>query len=347
MRTRPLLLAVVATTTKQRKPTIRDVAAAAGVSRGTVSRVINGGHWVSPDARHAVEQAIESTGYHANHHARSLATGRANSLAFLLTEPQHLLFADPTFSILLRGAAESLARRHMTLVLLVAGSAAERENVAQFVSGGHVDGVMLVSSHESEPLLDLLVAAGVPTVACGGVLGRADNVPSVRVDEIGSARIMTRHLLDRGYKRIATITGPPDTPGGRYRLVGFQEELGDLFDPTLVEQGDYTTESGAEAMQRLLDRSPDIDAVFAASDLMAAGAMTALRRNGKRVPEDVAVAGFDDSGLAATLEPPLTTMRQPFDQVSDNMVDVLLHVIDGKEPPSVVLPTSLVVRQST
>ena len=337
----------MASPTKQRKPTIRDVAAAAGVSRGTVSRVINGGHWVSPDARRAVEEAIESTGYHANHHARSLATGRANSLAFLLTEPQHLLFADPTFSILLRGAAESLARRHMTLVLLVAGTGAERENVAQFVSGGHVDGVMLVSSHESEPLLDLLVAAGVPTVACGGVLGREDDVPSVQVDEIGSARIMTRHLLDRGYTRIATITGPPDTPGGRYRLVGFQEELGELFDPALVEAGDYTTESGADAMQRLLDRAPDIDAVFAASDLMAAGAMATLRRNGKRVPDDVAVAGFDDSGLAATLEPPLTTMRQPFDKVSDSMVEVLLHVIDGKEPPSVVLPTSLVVRQST
>lgn len=295
----------------------------------------------------AVDLAIESTGYHANHHARSLATGRANSLAFLLTEPQHLLFADPTFSILLRGAAEALARRHMTLVLLVAGSPAERESVAEFVSGGHVDGVMLVSSHESEPLLDSLIAAGVPTVACGGVLGRTDNVPSVQVDEIGSARTMTRHLLDRGYKRIATITGPPDTPGGRYRLVGFQEELGQLFDPALVEQGDYTTESGAVAMQRLLDRAPDIDAVFAASDLMASGAMATLRRNGKRVPDDVAVAGFDDSGLAVTLEPPLTTMRQPFDLVSDNMVDLLLSVIDGKEPQSVVLPTALVVRQST
>jgi len=344
---RTLRFGVVASSTKQRKPTIRDVAAAAGVSRGTVSRVINGGHWVSPEAREAVEAAIETTGYHANHHARSLATGRANSLAFLLTEPQHLLFADPTFSILLRGAAESLARRHMTLVLLVAGSPAERENVAQFVSGGHVDGVMLVSSHESEPLLDSLIKSHVPTVACGGVLGRSEDVPSVEVDEIGSARIMTRHLLDRGYKRIATITGPADTPGGRFRLVGFQEELGDLFDPDLVEHGDYTTESGAVAMQRLLDRAPDIDAVFAASDLMAAGAMTTLRRNGKRVPDDVAVAGFDDSGLAATLEPPLTTMRQPFDQVSDNMVDLLLRVIDGQAPESVVLPTTLVVRAST
>jgi LacI family repressor for deo operon, udp, cdd, tsx, nupC, and nupG len=330
----------------RRKPTIRDVAAAAGVSRGTVSRVINGGHWVSPESRAAVERAIASTGYHANHHARSLATGRAGSLAFLLTEPQHLLFHDPTFSILLRGAAESLARRHMTLVLLVAGTEEERRNVAQFVSGGHVDGVMLVSSHESEPLLDLLINAGVPTVACGGVLGREDDVPSVQVDEVNSARKITRHLVQRGYRRIATITGPPDTPGGRYRLVGFRDELGDSFDPLLVEEGDYTMEGGTRAMAALLERAPDIDAVFAASDLMAAGAMATLRRAGKRVPDDVAMAGFDDSGVALTTEPPLTTMAQPFDQVSDAMVELLLKVVNGEHPDSVILPTRLVVRES-
>jgi len=338
---------VEVTQNRPRKPTIRDVAAAAGVSRGTVSRVINGGHWVSPEARAAVDAAIVSTGYHANHHARSLATGRANSLAFLLTEPQHLLFHDPTFSILLRGAAESLARRHMTLVLLVAGTPEERENVAQFVSGGHVDGVMLVSSHESEPLLDLLISAGVPTVACGGVLGRMDAVPSVQVDEITSAREITRHLIDRGYQRIAMITGPPDTPGGRFRLVGFRDELGDAFDPNLVEAGDYTRESGAAAMARLLERAPDIDAVFAGSDLMAAGAITTLRKLGKRVPDDIAVGGFDDSGVAESLDPPLTTMAQPFDQVSDAMVDLLLRVIEGHAPESVTLPTRLVVRAST
>ena len=139
-------------TTVRRKPTIRDVAAAAGVSRGTVSRVINGGHWVSPDARSAVEDAIRRTGYTANHAARSLATGRSGSLAFLLTEPQHLLFQDPTFALLLRGAAEALAQRSMTLVLLVAGTPAERAGIATFVGAGHVDGVLLISSELDELL---------------------------------------------------------------------------------------------------------------------------------------------------------------------------------------------------
>ncbi|WP_127475898.1 LacI family DNA-binding transcriptional regulator [Microbacterium sulfonylureivorans] len=334
------------TTTVRRKPTIRDVAAAAGVSRGTVSRVINGGHWVSPDAREAVEDAIRRTGYTANHHARSLATGRAGSLAFLLTEPQHLLFDDPTFALLLRGAAEALAQRSMTLVLLVAGTPAERANVAHFVSAGHVDGVLLISSHESDPLLEELLAAGVPTVCCGIPLGHQAQVPTVSVDEVGSAREMTRHLLDRGHRRIAMIAGPHDTPGGRYRLVGFQEEMGDAFDPALVEEGDYSQESGAVAMTRLLERTRDIDAVFAASDLMAAGAITALRKAGLRVPEDIAVAGFDDSGLAATHEPPLTTMRQPWDRISEGMVSLLLEAIAGGAPEPLTLPTTLVVRES-
>jgi len=329
-----------------RKPTIRDVAVAAGVSHATVSRFLNGGHWVSPQARTAVEEAIHATGYTTNHHARSLATGRSNSVAFLLTEPQHLLFADPTFSLLLRGAAEALAERSMTLVLLVAGTDAERANVANFVSAGHVDGVLLISSHESDPLLESLLAAHIPTVSCGLPLGHQTDLPAVSVDESGSARTMTRYLLDKGHTRIATIAGPDDTPGGRYRLVGFREEMGDAFDPSLVEHGDYSLESGAVAMTRLLEREPNIDAVFAASDLMASGAIGVLRRAGKRVPEDVAVAGFDDSGLAVAHEPPLTTMRQPWDQISAEMVALLLDVIDGGPRRAITLPTQLVIRES-
>ncbi len=339
-------VAVVASADTSRKPTIRDVAAVAGVSYGTVSRVINGGHWVSPDARAAVEEAIRVTGYTANHAARALATGRANSLAFLLTEPQHLLFSDPTFALLLRGATEALAERSMTLVLLIADTAEEQANVERYVRAGHVDGVLLVSSHESDHLLASLVAAGVPTVCTGIPLGETASIPTVSVDEVASSRMMTRYLIERGHRRIALITGPNDTPGGRYRLVGFQEEMGDAFDPDLVEQGSYEQATGDAAMTALLARAPDIDAVFAASDVMAVGAIAALRRAGKRVPEDVAVAGFDDSGLAATHTPALTTVRQPWAQISASMVGMLLEVIAGAPVASVVLPTSLVVRET-
>jgi LacI family repressor for deo operon, udp, cdd, tsx, nupC, and nupG len=329
-----------------RKPTIRDIAVAAGVSRGTVSRVLNGGHWVSPEAREAVEEAIRASGYTANHAARSLATGRANSLAFLLTEPQHLLFDDPTFALLLRGAAAALAQRRMTLVLLVAGTAEERATIEHYVRAGHVDGVMLISSHEADPLLGSLLGAGIPTVCCGIPLGHQHDTPFVSVDEIGSARTMTRYLLDRGHERIAMIAGPQDTPGGRYRLDGFREEMGALLRPELVVEGDYGMESGAAAMTRLLATGERIDAVFAASDLMASGAVQALRAAGMRVPDDIAVAGFDDSGLAATHEPPLTTMRQPWQRISEEMVSMLLDAIAGRPTQPLTLGTELVVRES-
>lgn len=328
-----------------RKPTIRDVARVAGVSHGTVSRYLNGGHWVSPEAREAVEAAIVSTGYTANHAARSLATGRSGSLAFLLTESQQLLFSDPTFALLLRGATEVLAERSMTLVLLIAGTEAERENVERYVRAGHVDGVLLVSSHESDALLASLVAAGVPTV-CSGVPSGDLAIAYVAIDEVEAARKMTRHLVRAGHRRIGLITGPHDTPGGRLRLAGFRDELGDRFDPDLVEQGSYERASGDAAMTRLLERAPDIDAVFAASDVMAVGAIDALRRAGRRVPEDVAVAGFDDSGLAETATPPLTTVRQPWARISSTMVDMVLDVIAGRPRDAVVLPTDLVVRDS-
>lgn len=329
-----------------RKPTIREVAKAAGVSYATVSRVMNGANWVSEEAKEAVREAIRTTGYTANAHARSLATGRANSVAFLLTEEYQLLFADPTFSLLLRDIAEAVGDRAMTLVLLVAGTDRERENVLRYLGAGHVDGVMLISSHEQDPMVPALLASGVPVVSCGLPLGHEALVSSVSVDEAGSAATMTRYLMDRGYRRIAMIAGPGDTPGGHFRLEGFRQELGEAFDAELVEEGDYSIASGRRALRALLSRHRDIDAVFAANDLMAAGAITELRAAGLEVPGDVAVAGFDDSGIAATNEPPLTTMRQPWNTLSEKMAETLLDVISGGELRHVTLPTELVVRES-
>ncbi|HWJ85293.1 MAG TPA: LacI family DNA-binding transcriptional regulator [Cellulomonas sp.] len=330
----------------RKRPTIRDVAAAAGVSRGTVSRVINGGHWVSPGALAAVEEAIRTTGYSMNQHARSLATGRSNSVAFLLTEAQHLLFEDPNFSILLRGAAQALAARGMPLLLMVAGTPDEQKQVLDYVGAGHVDGVLLISSHAGSPVLRSLLRQQIPTIACGIPLGFESTVGHVAADDLGGGRRMTRHLLDTGRTRVATITGPLDTPGGRLRLDGYRAELGDAYDESLVANGDYTRQGGSAAMRELLERRPDLDAVFVGSDLMAAGAMQVLRESGRRIPEDVAVGGFDDSGLAATLDPALTTMRQPFERISSEMVRLLLDVVDGADPATITLPTSLVVRDS-
>lgn len=331
----------------RRRPTIKDVAAAAGVSRGTVSRVLNGGKLVSPQAAHAVQAAIRTTGYQTNNHARSLVTGRSNSIAFLLTEPQHLLFEDPTFSILLRAAAESLGARGIPLLLMVAGNAEERRRITDYVSAGHVDGVLVVSTHRGSPMIPALLARGIPAVACGAPLGLENEVGYVEADEIGGASQMVRHLRSRGRSRIATITGPLDTPGGLKRLDGYRSELGEEYDDSLVAHGDYTRAGGERAMEELLRRRPDLDAVFVGSDLMAAGALAALAAAGRRVPEDVAVGGFDDSGLAATLQPPLTTMRQPFERIAQEMIRLLLEVVEGQQPAAITLPTSLVERAST
>jgi len=327
-----------------RRPTIDDVATAAGVSRGTVSRVLNGGRWVSPDAKEAVDRAIKQTGYRVNPHARSLATNRTDSVAFLLTEDHQQLFEDPNFSALLKGTAAALAAAEKSLVLIMAGTVAEQERAVAYIQAGHVDGVLLVSAHSGQRLLADVVAAGVPAIACGIPLGYEKKLGHVGADDEQGARDMVAYLRSRGRRRVATITGPADTPGGLIRLDGYRAELGDEYDPTLVAHGDYSRASGDVAMRELLAVHPDLDAVFAANDRMAAGALDALRDLGRRVPDDVAVGGFDDSSVATQTEPPLTTMRQPFDRISAEMVRLLLQVIAGEKPATITLPTEMVVR---
>lgn len=330
-----------------RRPTIEDVATEAGVSRGTVSRVLNGGHWVSPTSLAAVTAAIKKTGYRINPHARSLATSRAGSVAFLLTEPHDLLFEDPNFSILMRHAAEALAARDVSLVLIMAANEDEQRRALDFVTGGHVDGVLLVSAHVGgQKFVSEIFSSGIPAIACGAPLGFEGRMGYVAADDVGGARTMVEHLLAAGRRRIATIAGPLDTPGGQQRLVGYREALGALYDPALVAHGDYGRASAMVAMRQLLSAAPDLDAVFVANDRMAAAAIDVLQAAGRRVPEDVAVGGFDDSAVATRTDPPLTTMHQPFDRISREMVRLLLAQIEGERPATVVVPTWLVVRQS-
>lgn len=334
----------------RKRPTIRDVAREAGVSYATVSRVLNGRDWVSPEAVRSVTDAIARTGYTANPHARSLATGKSGSIAFLLTEPQHLLFEDPNFSVLLRGVAQALSDRGLTLILMIASTPEERERTVTYLGGGHVDGVLLVSPHSGDPLLRQLVRAEIPIVACGQVLGFEESISSVSADDWMGGRSAVEHLLAAGCRRIATITGPQDQFGGVFRLRGYTDALtahGITVDPAYIEHGDWSRESGAAAMRALLARVPDVDGVFAASDAMAAATLPVLREAGRDVPRDVRVVGFDDSVLAVTTEPTLTTVRNPMERISEEMVRLLTDVIAGRTPLSITVPTSLVVRGSS
>ncbi|MFJ8019234.1 LacI family DNA-binding transcriptional regulator [Streptomyces sp. NPDC096311] len=335
---------------RRRPPTIHDVAREAGVSRGTVSRVLNGGHYVSPAAQEAVNAAIRRTGYVVNRHARSLITGRSDSIGFLLTEPQERFFEDPNFNVLLRGCTQALAAHDIPLLLMLAGTEDERRRITRYITAGHVDGVLLVSSHSGDPVAEQLREAGVPLVACGKPIGLGSKVSYVAADDRDGARDMVKHLVSLGRRRIGMVTGPLDTPGGVERLAGYREvlaEAGIEADDRLVASGDYSRASGEAGAEQLLERAPDMDAVFVASDLMAQGALAALHKAGRRVPEDVAVGGFDDSSAAISANPALTTIRQPYDRISAEMVRVLLAQIGGEEPAAVILPTELVRRDST
>lgn len=331
--------------------TLDEVARVAGVSRATVSRVVNGNPKVGVSAKRDVERAIARLGYVPNPAARSLVTRRSDSIGVVIPEPPGMLFGDPFFPRLLRGVSTELARRSLQLVLLMPQSSGEEERLEQYLTAGHVDGALLVSLHGNDRLPEALAARGVPVVV-GGRPPSGDVVSYVDVDNVGGARTAVAHLAAAGRQTIATIAGPADMSVGIDRLAGYRQALqveGRTPDATLEASGDFTQGGGAAAMERLLAAHPDLDAVFAASDLMAAGAIGALRAAGRRIPEDVAVVGFDDSPIAATSEPPLTSVRQPIEEMGRELVRLLLEQASRPEavPRKVILATQLVRRRSS
>ena len=331
-------------------PTLEEVGAVAGVSRATVSRVINRSPKVSAEARTAVERAIVKLGYTPNRAARSLVTRRTDVVALFVSEPEERVFSDPIFATVVRGMSAATAEVDMTLVLVIARAEPERERARQFLRRDHVDGVVLMSLHGDEPLPRQLAADGMPAVQIGRPLGRS-GVPYVDADNRGGARLAVGHLLARGRRTVATIAGPSNMNAGIDRLDGYRDAVRAArleLRPELVEEGDFGESSGYEAMKAMLSREPAIDAVFAASDLMAVGALRALRDAGRDVPGDVAVVGFDDAPLAGHTVPPLTTVRQPLDEMTRRTVKLLLAQIGG-EPAAhrFVCPTELIVRHST
>lgn len=329
-----------------RRPTIDDVAAAAGVSSGTVSRALNGQKWVSPESQRAVEAAAKAIGYRPNGHARGLKTQRAGSVAFLLTEDVGTVFKDPNFSVLIGDASTSLARRGLSMVLLLAGSKEEQTRALDFLGTGQIDGVMLVSWHGDLEVVAALEKARIPLIFCGALPTELRHLSYVSADDFNGARAMTRYLLDQGHKHIAFIAPPHDIIGAPERLNGYRSALGDAHDVALEVEGDYSVESGAVAIRELRERRVRFDAVFAANDAMASGAIAELQRDGVRVPEDVAVAGFDDSAAAVESTPQITTMRQPFDRIMDEMSRLLLDQINGASTAHLMVSTELVVRDS-
>ncbi|MCF0092453.1 LacI family DNA-binding transcriptional regulator [Micromonospora sp. NPDC049114] len=333
-------------TTAQR-PTLEAVAARAGVSRATVSRVVNGSTTVAEPIREAVNRAVAELGYVPNLAARSLVTQRTDSIALVMPEAATRVFSDDqVFPGIIRGVSQELEAADKQLVLMLAGSPAGHQRVERYTTGRHVDGVLFASLHGADPLPGTLARLGIPVVVSGRPLGDVP-VPYVDVDHVGGVTTAVRHMIDGGRRRIATIAGPQDMVAGIERLIGYRETVAAAGLPELIAVGDFTRESGAAAMDRLLTDHPDLDGVFAASDLMAHAALRTLRAAGRRVPEDVAVIGFDDIETAAYTEPPLTTVRQPIVELGRRMTQQLLRLAAGEEiEQSLMLPTELIVRAS-
>lgn len=360
------------------RPTLEAVAARAGVSRATASRVVNGGDGVREPLVARVLRAVEELGYVPNQAARSLVTRRHDAVAVVIAEPETRVFADPFFALQLRGISKELTAHDSQLVLLLTEGRDDHARVGRYLAGGHVDGALVFSLHLDDPLPGLIRRAGVPTVFGGrpdwsaaGDDGSRDlggaGVMYVDSDNRDGARTAVRHLVGLGRTRVAHITGPLDQTSAADRLDGFRDVRVDT-DPRLIAESDFTPAGGERAMRALLDRRPDLDAVFAANDLTAAGALRVLRERGLRVPEDVAVIGFDDMlPVADQTDPPLTTVRQDIEEMGRLMARLLLSRLDhrpGAEagtgadgtgerhraadgaPAGIVLPTTLIRRAS-
>ncbi|MFF4318973.1 LacI family DNA-binding transcriptional regulator [Streptomyces sp. NPDC001568] len=349
-------------------PTLEDVARAAGVSRATVSRVVNGVRNVDPGIQDAVRRAVTETGYVPNRAARSLVTRRSGAIALVVsgagtdaatdgdadagvaTEGAAPgFFQDPFFGRVVTGVVRALRPRGVHPVLMFADSARDRAQVVSYLGEGGADGALLVTTRGDDPLPGLLAAAGLPAVLFARpVASAAPALDRVDLRHHDGGALAARHFLERGRGRLVAIGGPQDVTASRERIAGFAEAAGGALGA--VAEADFTLDGGERAMRRLLAGRPDLDGVFAANDLMARGACLVLREHGRRVPQDVAVVGFDDSSAATAARPRLTTVRQPVEDMAAEMVRLLLDRVTGEGPPEpaeVLFAPRLVIRDSS
>lgn len=328
--------------------TIEEVAAAAGVSRSTVSRVVNGSTAVSPAAIDAVNKAIADLKYVPNRAARTLASRTTNALALVVPEDPTRFFGDPYFASVVGGIYSRLASTPYVLNVFLA-SDDQGDKTTAYLRGGNIDGAMIVSHHARDSFIER-IADSVPVVFAGRpsqpeVAARSYYVD---VDNVLGGRLGTQELIDAGRTRLATIAGPADMPPGVDRLIGFEGALADAgLEPAAVVAADFSEQGGADAMRELLASGTQVDGVFVANDLMARGAMAVLADAGLRVPDDVAVVGFDDSVIAARTSPRLSTVSQPTFTQGELMVDVLLRLLSGGAPERVtIVEPQMVARDS-
>jgi DNA-binding LacI/PurR family transcriptional regulator len=335
--------------------TLDHVAQVAGVSRATVSRVINRTRNVDPEIQRIVQEAVAATGYVPNRAARSLVTRRTGLVALAVStagafdEPfSGQVFVDSFFGRALNGVMRFLRSHDGHVVLMLVDSAETRAQLVGYLRQGEIDGSLLVSLNANDPLPGILADAGLPAVLFARP-ARPMPLSYVDVNQQLGTRLAADRLVARGCRRVTTIAGPQGAVAGQDRLAGFHLAMAVHGHPYVPwEEGDFTVAGGRAAMERLLAKDPDTDGVFAANDLMAQGVLSVLQERGLRVPEDVAVVGFDDSDAALACRPMLTTVRQPVEEMAVEMARMLMRRIGepDQRPTSVIFEPTLVVRGS-
>jgi LacI family transcriptional regulator len=328
--------------------TLEDIAKASGVSRSTVSRVINGDKNVKSETHDKVMQVISKTNFQPNLAARGLAAGRTNVLGLVIPAGVATIFSDPYFPLLIQGVSAACNVMQYTVMLWLAEPEYERRMINQILHNGLLDGVIVSSMLMDDPIVRSLYESEMPFI----LVGRHPtlDVNYLDVDNFQIGLTATSHLLQIGRKRIATIMGPQNTIGGHDRYQGYLEALRQrniTFLPELVAEGDYSELSGYTCMKGLLNHK--MNAVFVASDAMAYGALRAIRETNLRIPEDIAVVGCDDLPGSGRTNPPLTSIRQPVHYmgsvVAETLVDIIRH--PNSQPRHVILPTEIVIRESS
>lgn len=340
-------MASVETIERRKRATVKDVALEAGVSRGTVSRVLNGQPYVSEAARSAIEAAIARVGFVPNRAARSLVMQSSQAIGLIVHEPHSLFVEDPNIASILLGANEALSEADYQLSCLIADSPRDVDRLARYLSGGLIDGVIVVSARAGDRITAAVTELGLPAAFVGHPRDIGD-AAYVAIDNRGAARTITRRLLDTGRSRVGMIAAALDRDSGADRLAGFVDAMGARFDPQLVQSVPfYSFSDGRSGMRELLERAPDLDGVFASSDAVAAGALEALREAGRSVPGDVGIVGFDDSSWALRCDPPLSTVHQPADQLGRAAAASVLAQLRGETTGSpIVLECPVVWRES-
>lgn len=331
------------------KLTLEEIARLAGVSRSTVSRVVNNHTSVRPVVRERVRQVINETGYLPNPAARSLARRRSGIIGLVVPRAIQFLFTDPYYPRLIQGISQACNTNDFILSLFLFHTEDDEQKIATRVLRNQlVEGIIVSALPIGDPLVAWLQAHELPFV----MVGRPSN-PSefsfVDVDNVAGAYSAASHLIRTGYRRLATITCPLNTMVGQHRRQGYVNALNDRglpVDQSLIAEGDFTEQGGYLSMHRLIPHHPE--AVFVGSDTMALGALRALRQAGLAVPKDIAVVGYDDLPSSAISEPPLTTVRQPIRRLGAQAVENLLDILNnGPNPPRhVVTGTELIIRES-